>query len=252
MLPANLHLRDIGTALLDLVLPRCCVVCGRQLQLQEHYICTTCLSDLPRTFYWKVARNPMADRFNSLVQSDLSSNSCEPYSYACALFFYNAESPYRHITPHLKYGRGINSGRFFSRQLASRLATAPQFVDVDWIVPVPLHWMRRLHRGYNQAEIIASEIADVMGAQLRSDVLVRCRRTQTQVRLNVQQKVRNVEGAFKARGDRLMSGEKPHHILLVDDVFTTGATMNACRKALRSCLDADVRISVVSLAFVVE
>ena len=245
----NISLRDIGTALLDPVLPRRCVVCGRDLLLKEHYICTTCLNGLPETFFWALPHNPMADRFNAMIQKDLPEGAIEPYSYACALFFYRGESLYRHITPHLKYGHGLASGRFFARLLAERLASAVHFADVDWVVPVPLHWTRRLRRGHNQSDTIARELAKGLGAQLHPRVIVRNRHTRSQTHLSVASKLSNVAGAFSLRPGYAPNAA-PRHILLVDDVFTTGATMNECRKALRERFGPEVRISAVSLAFV--
>ena len=245
----NISLRDIGTALLDPVLPRRCVVCGRDLLLKEKYICTKCLTGLPETFFWTLPHNPMADRFNAMIQKDLPEGTTEPYSYAVSLFFYRGESPYRLITPHLKYNHGLASGRFFSRLLAQRIATAEHFADIDWVVPVPLHWTRRLRRGHNQSETIAREIADVLGAQLHPRVIIRNRHTRSQTHLSVDSKLSNVAGAFSLRPGYAPNA-CPHHILLVDDVFTTGSTMNACRNALRERFGPEVRISAASLAFV--
>lgn len=249
MIPSHISLRDIGTALLDPVLPRHCVVCGRTLLLKEHYICTACLAGLPETFFWLLRHNPMADRFNAMIQKELPEGVTEPYSYAVSLFFYRGESSYRLITPHLKYGHGISSGRFFARLLAERMSEAGHFADIDWVVPVPLHWTRRVRRGYNQAEIIARAIAERLGAQLHSRVLVRSRHTRSQTHLSVADKLTNVAGAFSLR-EGYAPGAAPRHILLVDDVFTTGATMNACRNVLRTRFGPQVRISAATLAFV--
>lgn len=191
----------------------------------------------------------MADRFNAMIQKDLPEGATEPYSYAVSLFFYRGESPYRLITPHLKYNHGLASGRFFARLLAQRIATAEHFADVDWVVPVPLHWTRRARRGHNQAETIAREIAKVLGAQLHSRVILRNRHTRSQTHLSVDSKLSNVAGAFSLRPGYAPNA-CPRHILLVDDVFTTGSTMNACRNALRSRFGPEVRISAASLAFV--
>ena len=250
----TISLKDMGTALLDMVMPRSCVVCGRHLILRERFICTSCLSELPLTYYWKMSRNPMADRFNGKIQDGLQ--VFEPYSYACALFFYHRDSPYNHITQHLKYDGGIASGRYFSQLLATRVASAEMFADADMIIPVPLHRSRRRRRGYNQAEVIAGVLAQTLGAELRTDILRRARKTATQTRLSVEEKEKNVAAAFRVNGKaaRRFAAEDswPEHVLLIDDVFTTGATMNECRKTLRTLFPARVRISAVTLAFVAE
>ena len=116
---------------------------------------------------------------------------------------------------------------------------------MDAVVPVPLHWTRRWKRGYNQAEIIAREVAAALDAPLRTDILSKPRRRTSQVRSNAQARGANISGAFKANVP-----EGIRHILLVDDTFTTGSTLAACHAALRECVPGDVRISAATLAFV--
>ena len=118
------------------------------------------------------------------------------------------------------------------------------------IIPVPLHWSRRWKRGYNQAEEIASGVAAEAGVPLRTDILYRCRRTTTQTKLDIEGKARNVAGAFALRKGSIPSDTMPRHILLIDDVFTTGSTLHACFVALREVFPAGVRISVATLGFV--
>ena len=190
--------------------------------------------------------------------AETSSRRHEPYAFAAALFFYNSSSNYRHIPWHLKYEGGLAAGRHFARMLGERLAASPQFADVDVVIPVPLHWTRQWRRGYNQAEVIARELASVLGAELRTDILRRSRRTRSQVRLPMAAKAANVHGAFTLA--RNMQGvptgydiKAPYsaaHILLVDDTFTTGATLNACRAVLRQAFPLPTRISVATLAYV--
>ena len=251
---AGITFKDAGTALLDLAMPRRCVVCREPLMLHERFICLSCLCDLPLTHYWERTHNPMADKFNERIQESLPDDDAvhEPYAFAAALFFYNSESPFKRIPRHLKYEGGRASGRYFAKMLGECLAASEQFADVDIIVPVPLHWTRYWKRGYNQAEVIASALAEEYGgrASVRTDILRRSRRTMTQTRVSVEGKSANVSGAFSLRPVRRQQGTAPKHILLVDDTFTTGATLNACRTALRGRFGQDVRISVATLAFV--
>ena len=142
--------------------------------------------------------------------------------------------------------------------LAQRLAGSDLFKDVDVVVPVPLHPLRRFRRGYNQAEIIAETVSGKLGAKMCPGMLRRRRYTGTQTRLDVEHKVRNVSKAFVFGKDEKVWGfpknktaaASPSHILIVDDVFTTGATVNACARVLRERFGREVRISVATLAAV--
>lgn len=233
------------SALLDLVLPRVCVVCGRPLLPRERHLCTECLSDLPETRYAPLDHNPMADRFNARIDPE----EYEPYAYAAALFHYRADSGYKKISQALKYHRDFAAGRCFARMLGARLAASPLYADVDLVVPVPLHWTRHWRRGYNQASVVAREVARALSAPRAERLLRRCRRTRSQTRLSVAAKAANVSGAFALRR---APAPAARHILLVDDVFTTGATLAACHKALRRHYGPQVRISVATLAAVGE
>lgn len=266
-------------ALADLFLPRLCCVCGEELGRNEKFICLGCLSELPLTYSWSSRRNPMAERFNALVERNgyplqiADSKDVEPssdeegdgygrYVYALSLFRFVKDGGYRNITYRLKYGSDLAEGRFFADMLGERAAEAPWLRDVDAVVPVPLHWSRRLKRGYNQAEIIAGELAKALGARLRTDLLVRRHRTKTQTRLSLEEKARNVAGAFAVKGklqrrvQKAGSPETPaeilnvRHILLVDDVFTTGSTLYNCYLPLKRFFGEGVRISIATLGLV--
>lgn len=271
----NLKLKQIFSSLLDIIMPRTCIACGRRLALQEEHLCLYCLSELPRTHYSNQRKNPLADRFNDLIQRDLDKedaeegklkegerktdeekaiaagegredDAAEKYSYATALFFYRSD--YKKITQSLKYHANLEAGRYFSAMLAKEMAGSELFADVDLTLPVPLHWSRRWSRGHNQAETIASVISKALGADMRTDLLVRARKTKSQAKLSIGEKAQNVQGAFRLKAKREDFPSEYRHILIVDDVFTTGATLHSCFLAVREFFPASVRISVAALA----
>ena len=271
-------------ALADLFMSRPCLVCGRTLGLRERHLCLSCAADVPYTRHWLQTHNPLADRFNAVLERHRGTEPMD-YAYAAALLYY--KGAYREIPRALKYHADLAAGRHFGSLLGRRLASAPHFQDIDLIIPVPLHWTRRWSRGYNQAEILAQAVADAFSSAstsatvsgspgnpvwrkpidlnhelagkhrpvCRPDLLVRARRTRTQTRLTVEQKARNVASAFQVPERFLHSRESPRsvlasarHILLIDDTFTTGATLYACYAALRPYTPA--RISIATLAAV--
>ncbi|MBQ9411013.1 MAG: ComF family protein [Bacteroidales bacterium] len=229
----------------DLLLPRECIVCGRQLGAREEQLCIWCAADLPLTYTWEQPHNIMADRFNATLERIRAPDEQMEYAYAASLLFYHNENPYKRIPQALKYSGNIGTGRWFSGLLGTKMAQAPHFADVDTVIPVPLHWRRKFRRGYNQAQVIAEELAKALGANLRTDVLKRGRSTHTQTTLDAEARLRNISGAFAVR-HTFPAG----HILLVDDTFTTGATLSECWITLRRALGPSVRISVATLAMV--
>ncbi|MBQ2525386.1 MAG: ComF family protein [Bacteroidales bacterium] len=249
------EIKAIAIAVADFFMPRRCLVCGRRLAVSERHLCDRCESDIPYTYFWMLGRNQMADKLNAMVQRRFEAESHEgerwPYEYAAALFFYSSDAGYRKIPQALKYHADFPAGRRYSRRLGERLAGSSLFSDVDMVIPVPLHWSRRWRRGYNQAEVIAREIAAALGCPVRTDLLSRPGRTRTQTRMSVEAKGRNVAHAFRCRP---FGGVR--HVLLVDDVFTTGATLNACHAAVRAALasagisPSECRVSVATLAYV--
>lgn len=232
-------------ALADIAAPRGCIVCGSPLGLQEEHLCLSCRTDIPYTHFWERLHNPMADRLNARLGGYIPHGVQEEYCAAAALFFYDSESAYKNIPWQIKYEGNRRAGRHFGALLGSALASSPAFGDVDTVIPVPLHPLRRLSRGYNQAELIAREAALALGAVLDTSALRRTRRTGTQIHMSMSQKEANVSGAFSCT-----SHIQGRHILLVDDTFTTGSTLAACYSALRPCTDPSCRISFATLAYV--
>lgn len=227
-------------------MPRCCLVCGRQLGLHEKHLCIRCEADLPLTYYWEQVHNPMADRLNAVLERQRVPGAPMPYVPAAALLFYKHDNPYKNIPQALKYGGNLSAGRFFAQRLGSYLAASDGFYDVDCVIPVPLHWARRWRRGYNQAEVLARALASALGARVAPRALRRVRRTRTQTTLDASERLRNVQSVFRVGA--VPAGVR--HVLIVDDTFTTGATLAACCTVLRAALGPSVRLSVATLSVV--
>ncbi|MBQ9310691.1 MAG: ComF family protein [Bacteroidales bacterium] len=231
-------------SLADLIAPRSCICCGRELLTDENHICVCCLSDLPGTHFEGLRGNAMSELFNSLLQREMGDAAVHhPFSYATALYFY--KGGFREISKALKYRRNFAAGDFFADELARALSGSGLYSDVDAVVGVPLHWMRRFARGYNQAEVIARRVASGLGVPHLPRLLRRARRTRSQTTLGPESRRANTRGAFSARP----CGKQLRHILLVDDVCTTGATLAACALALYEVFP-QARVSVATLAFV--
>ena len=234
-------------AVADLVMPRRCLCCEAVLSPGDVCLCAACEADIPFTYHSKVRNNPMAEAFNSLVEKERKDEGYIPYSYAAALYFYR--DGYREISKSLKYHRNFAAGKYISALLGENLGKSPLFKDVDAVIPVPLHWMRRWSRGYNQAEIIAEGIASKLDVPVMANLLLRRRHTRSQTSLGPQERSANTRAAFAISRKAQKDVPELKHILLTDDVFTTGATALACERALRQIFP-HARISVATLAFV--
>ena len=169
-----------------------------------------------------------------------------------SLFYYSRDNDYKELLHAVKYGGNVATGRWLGRMLGEKMREAAYPLP-DVIVPVPLHWRRQWKRGYNQAEVIARGISEGLSGDIPvlTDILRRVRYSTSQTRMSVGSKWENVSGSFVLI-DNITAAERlsGRHVLLVDDVLTTGATVEACWDALR--VIPDVRVSYASIAFVTK
>ncbi len=217
----------------DQLFPRICPLCGNILQRGEENICIRCLHDLPHTVFRDPAENPAARIFWGRI----------PFEGVISLLNYEKGNKASLLIKEIKYhgnkALGFEMGLYLGRMISD---LAP-FTDTDVIVPVPLHKRKIRQRGFNQSEYLARGIARVLDKPLETGALYRKIYNPTQTRKNRVQRWENVSGIFAVREPAVFSGR---HLLLVDDVITTGATLEACTAAILSVTDA--RISMVSLA----
>jgi len=223
------------TRILDFISPRFCVVCGKRLAPSERSLCSVCLLHLPRTTYqFTPDDNPMAQLFWHLA----------PVERAAALLYYEPHSEIARIIYDLKYHDRPDIGEDLGRLMANEMQIAHFFDGIDLLLPVPLSKKRLRQRGYNQSEQLAIGISDITHLPIVTKALRRKHFVKSQTQLSRHERQENVAEVFELR-DSTMIQDK--HILLIDDICTTGATLLACTEALRPV--KGIRISVLTLGF---
>ena len=221
--------------LLDLISPRLCVVCGQRLTISEEAICSKCNLHLPRTgFQQDPYENEMAKLFWHQI----------PIERATSLFYYEAHSETANILYELKYKSHPEIGEVMGRMMAKELQPSGFFDEIDGIIPVPLAKKRLRQRGYNQSLEIARGISEMTGLPIYNKVVRRNAFEGSQTSKGRWERNENVEGVFELKDATAIQGK---HILIVDDVVTTGATVIACAQEL--CKAGNVKVSVLALGF---
>lgn len=220
---------------LDFVSPRRCAVCGGRLAPTEHALCSVCCLRLPRTgFCLSPTDNPVAKLFWGQA----------PVERATALFYYEAHSETSRLVYSLKYRGRPDIGVALGRLAAGEMLAAGFLAGVDVVVPVPLAKRRMRERGYNQSEAIADGIGSAAGLPVEARAVARTVYHGSQTSLGRWQRLGNVDGAFCLKDGSRLRGR---HVLLVDDIVTTGATAIACASALASV--PGIRLSFAALGF---
>lgn len=228
-------MKNFFSHFIHLIFPQTCVACGDVLDKNEKFVCLKCLYHLPKTYFHDQAENEIEKRFWGKA----------PIERATAFFHFQKGSPFQKILHHLKYKGDKEIGLVLGKQLGTELATSNHFSSIDVIVPVPLHPKKLKKRGYNQSEWLAKGIAEKMNKPIDVENLYRAIENPTQTKKGLYERWENVNGIFELNNLDKFNNK---HILLVDDVLTTGATIEACAKAILK--SQNIKISVVTLAVV--
>jgi len=219
--------------LISLFYPRLCAGCNTSLVNGEDILCLHCLADLPRTNYHLFPENPVFQIFIGRVNITLASSFCR----------FDKGGRLQHLLHQLKYkgncGVGIKMGILFGYDLIQ----SSSYQDIDAIIPVPLHPKKEKKRGYNQSAEICKGLSESMNRPVISGNLVREIHTSSQTRKGRFERWENVSGIFNVKNEASLTGK---HLLLVDDVVTTGATLEACCEPLLKI--PGVRVSIATLA----
>lgn len=219
--------------LCEILMPRRCASCGCRLLPSEGALCMRCVAALPRVRHWNHG-NPAEHRlFGRLA-----------FGHGASFCFYLRDSAWADLLKKAKYGGCPWVNSELARLVAAELTEWPY--DADVIVPIPIHWFRRLRRGYNQTEYIARTLGKCWHLPVETRCLVKSAYTSSQVGNSYDQRLARMEGTFSVRHPERLEGR---HLLLVDDVLTSGATLIACGQALQHTVP-NVRISFLTLGMV--
>ena len=219
---------------MDLISPRLCVVCGNRLAVTEETLCSKCYLHLPRTdFANDLYENVMAKLFWGQIRLEK----------ATALFYYEPHAETAQILYELKYKNHPEIGVVMGRMMAKELMKSGLFEDIDALVPVPLAKKREHERGYNQSLELAKGVSEVTGLPIANLVIRRTKFVGSQTKRGRWERNENVEHVFELVDENISD----QHLLLIDDVVTTGATVIACAKEMQKA--SNVKISVLALGF---
>lgn len=230
------YLPELIDDFISLLFPRLCYACGNHLLRNECLICTECYVMMPRTNY-HLEKNNRAEQ--------LFWGRCTIEKVA-AFSFYNRDSRIRKLVHNLKY-KGIKEIGFELGKIYGLSLARSDFMDgIDMIIPVPLHPSKKRIRGFNQSDLISDGLSAATGIPVHKTLLKRSLKTETQTRRSRYDRWVNVEGIFTVASAEELKGM---HILLVDDVITTGSTIESCANALLNI--ENVKVSVAALAVAV-
>ena len=227
-------LKDLWNDFFGLLFPRICYGCGNHLVKNEHLICTECYVVIPRTNFHTKKDN---------LAEQVFYGRCKIES-AAAFSYFNKGSRIRKLIHSLKYDGIREIGHELGKIYGLSLKSSGFLDGVDFIVPVPLHKSKERTRGFNQSETIAVGISEATGLPLITNAIERRFATLTQTKHSKTDRWDNVEGVFALKNQELLAGK---HILLVDDVITTGATMESCVNEILKAENA--KVSLVALAY---
>jgi len=232
-----MYLRELKEGLIHLFYPHLCEGCSKPLTKQERVLCIGCEALLPETGHDTIADNDAAMRFAGRV----------PFMKAASFAYFTNDGLLQHMVHGLKYNNKQDIGLYLGEHWGRRLMASGWVGGIDVIVPVPLHPAKLAKRGYNQSLLIAQGISEATGIPVHDKLLLRTRNTETQTNKTRTERVNNMSGAFAIAAQKDLAGK---HILLCDDILTTGATMESCAVALQA--EKSVKISLTTIGIAIS
>jgi ComF family protein len=227
--------RQLWSGFLQLIYPELCVSCGNDLPYEATCFCFRCKSRLSVSDMYKCRENEFVQRLWGRL----------PLEGGAAAYYFTRQSPIRHAIHHLKYRNKPEIGLILGREFGRKLRQAEGFQTIDAIIPVPLHPKKERLRGYNQSTMFAQGLSEAMNLPLWNGILVRNTHSDTQTHKKRMERFQNVDSLFGLRKPQLLEGK---HILLADDVLTTGATLEICGHTLLQAKGTRLSCATIAIA----
>jgi ComF family protein len=229
-------IQPLVTDFLHLFFPHVCSGCGSDVIDTNHQLCLRCLSQLPKTDFFAKAGNPVEEKFYGRL----------PIYQAGAAFFFTKNSLIENIIYELKYKGNKDIGKYLGKSVGRYLQESKRFTNVDVIIPMPLNVRRLKKRGYNQSSMLAEGISSVCNIAVDNKAVIRKINTETQTHSGRIARLENMQNVFAVADPEAIQNK---HVLLVDDVITTGASLEACGAEILKI--PGVTLSIATLAYTV-
>ena len=225
--------RNLFADAIHLFYPHVCTGCGSDLVSIHNLLCLKCIGALPRTNFAIHAANPIEKIFWGRL----------PLAAAHSEFYFSKETLIQHLIHQLKYKNNQQIGFYLGQCMGKSILESNRFKKLDGIIPLPLYSDKERKRGYNQATVIANGVSDIVNVPVINDIIIRQKHTDTQTRKHRAERWDNVSESFAIKNSMSLVGK---NLLLVDDVITTGATLEACGAVILSI--ENVILSIATLA----
>ena len=229
------RLNELLGGLLHLLYPNLCVGCDADLPGRDYCFCMRCLNRLQHTEMHTKVENEFTDRFWGRLRIESGA----------AMYYFNRKSPIQRALHQLKYKNQPDVGVRIGRRFGHLLAQSPHFEGVEAIIPVPLHRQKERQRGYNQSAMLAQGLAESMRVPVLLNTLVRNTASDSQTRKKRMERFENVNSVFTVKQPERIAGK---HLLLVDDVLTTGATLESCGSILLEAPNTRLSLATIAIA----
>ena len=228
-------IKDIFNSFIDTLFPRICPVCNNVLLSHEKHICTKCRIDIPITRYHMQEFNAMEQLFAGKT----------PIEKAVGYFFYEKGNPYSNILHNIKYRNNPQLGQYVAKLFAQELLSRDIFRDIDCIIPVPLHHRKKIQRGYNQSEYIARGFSEVFDIPVHNNIIIAHKSHESQTNKGIYERWLNTQNIFSAQDTQVLENK---HVLIVDDVVTTGATLLSAALTIASVPNIKISLATLGVA----